>query len=308
MRILVVGAGAVGGYFGGRLASAGADVTFLVRAARRTQIEAEGLSIRSALGDLDLAPRLLGVDEPDAPFDIAILSCKSPGLPAAMEVLEGRLAVDGMILPVLNGVAHLELLTEQFGEHRVLGGLVHIGATVDAEGRILHLNRLNEIRLGALDGGDSSHCEALRQAFASTPVHAFYSRGILAEIWEKYVFLATLSGATCLMRSPLGTIHATPAGSNLVADLLAEAKAIAAAEGHAVSAGGFARYETQLMDPASASTSSMLRDIERGAPTEGDHVLGHLVRLARGHRIAARSLNLAHAHLGCHDHRVGSKL
>ncbi len=123
-------------------------------------------------------------------------------------------------------------------------------------------------------------------------------------MWEKYVFLAALSGATCLMRSPLGPIHATPPGARLVKDLLAEAKAIAAAEGHAVSPERFAPYKAQLLDPASTSTSSLLRDIERGSPTEGDHILGHLVRLAETHGVDAPCLGLADAHLRCHKRRL----
>ena len=236
MRILVVGAGAVGGYFGGRLAQAGADVAFVVRPERQAQLERTGLRIVSPLGDTVVSPRLLSVSDKLPMADLVVLACKAHGLPAAANTAAGAIGPTSRVLPLLNGVDHLEELTAQFGRERVLGGLAHIGATIGAEGEILHLNHLNVIRFGAQDGAPDECCRALEETFRNTVVDGVETTAIMPEMWDKFVFVSTLAGVTCLMRSSVGVVASLKGGAAFISAMLDEAVSIAAAEGQAPSA------------------------------------------------------------------------
>ena len=139
MKILIVGAGAVGGYFGGRLAQAGRDVTFLVRPARAKQLSQDGLRIISPHGDVVITPKLVSADEIDTPYDVVLLSVKAYALEAAMNDFAAAVGPETMIFPVLNGLRHVELLAKRFGEHAVIGGVCLVAAEIDGEGRIVQL-------------------------------------------------------------------------------------------------------------------------------------------------------------------------
>lgn len=303
MRCLFLGVGAVGGYYGGRLAAAGGDVTFLVRPRRRAVLEASGLNIVSPLGDLNIKPKLITAGESAAPFDLVVLTCKAYDLDAAARDIEPHMGKDSLLLPLLNGVAHLDFLQDRFGEKRVLGGAVHIGSTLREDGAILHMNKLNDIRFGRLNGSGCSLCDQLATGFASTTVKAIHTREVVQAMWEKYVFLATLAAATCLMRASVGTILATGAGRGLIEGLLAEATAIAASEGHPPGEQADAIARKALLDEDSTFTASMMRDIEHGSETEGDHILGHLVRTAEKNGVEATLLAIAESHVDAYQIR-----
>src|SRR5438105_11046809 len=145
LRIRFVGAGAVGGYFGGRLAQAGGDVTFLVRPSRAKQLSRDGLRIISPHGDAVLTPKLVSADKIDAPYDLVFLSVKAYALEAAMNDLAAAVGPDTMILPVLNGMRHIDLLTKRFGEHAVIGGVCLVATEIDAEGRIVQLADMQQL-------------------------------------------------------------------------------------------------------------------------------------------------------------------
>ena len=148
MRILIVGAGAVGGYFGGRLAQAGRDVTFLVRPSRAKQLAQHGLRIISPRGDAVLAPKLISAEEIDTPYDLVFLSVKAYALEAAMNDFAAAVGPETMILPVLNGMRHVDLLTKRFGEHAVIGGVCQVASEIDDEGRIVQLADFQQLVYG----------------------------------------------------------------------------------------------------------------------------------------------------------------
>src|SRR5262245_8799844 len=166
MRILVVGAGGIGGYFGGRLLEAGRDVTFLVRPRRRAQLAASGLSIRSPAGDFDFsAPPTVTADELHDAFDLILLSCKSYDLDSAIESFATAVGPTTVILPLLNGMRHMDVLDRRFGADRVLGGLCIISSALDAEGRVLHLNDLHTLAFGERSGSNGALAAAIGEAF-----------------------------------------------------------------------------------------------------------------------------------------------
>jgi 2-dehydropantoate 2-reductase len=302
MRILVVGAGAIGGYFGGRLLEAGADVTFLVRARRAAQLAHTGLIIRSPRGDLDLpAPPTIQSETLRQPYDLILLSCKAYDLDGAIESFAPAVGPSTMILPLLNGMRQLDSLDRRFGEGRTLGGLCLISASLDPEGRILHLNELHGLTFGERAGSRSPRVEAVATAFASARFDSQLSETILQEMWEKWVFIATAAGLTCLMRGAIGDIVAAGA-SDLAISLFQECAAIAERQGHLPSPSTAQLIRATITAPGSAMTASMLRDIENDAPVEADHIIGDLI--SRGEATSGVSLlKVAYAHLKAYEAR-----
>ena len=307
MRILTVGAGAVGGYFGGRLLQAGRDVTFLVRPGRAAELARDGLVIKSPYGDVTLPnPATVRADALSEAFDVVILSSKAYDLEGAIDSFAPAVGPDTMILPLLNGMKHLDALSERFGPERVLGGECRIAATLNEKREVVHLNKVHSVCFGELGGGISKRIRALAAVMIDAGFDAQPSDMILQEMWEKWVFLATLAGATCLMRGSVGDIVAAPGGDELILSLFEECRAVAEAEGYAPRPSFLASSRPLLTAPGSTFTASMLRDLEAGARIEADHVLGDLLRRrnAADPELAGMSLlEVAYIHLKAYEGR-----
>jgi len=303
MRILVVGAGATGGYFGGRLLERGQDVTFLVRPARAEALARDGLTLRSAFGDVTLAaPPTVQAGELRMPYDLILLSCKAYHLEQVIEDIAPAVGPDTMILPLLNGTRHLERLDERFGAGHVLGGLCVIASTLGADGSVRHLNRAHSLAFGERDGTRSVRIERVAQAMQGVNFDPRLSATILQDMWDKWVFLASLAGITCLMRAPVGDIVAAPGGLAATTGILQDCYDVAAANGHAPSETAMQRARGLLTDEGSTLSASMMRDLELGASVEADHVVGDL--MARGGSDAALPmLRVAYAHLKAYERR-----
>lgn len=280
MRMLVVGAGSTGGYFGGRLAEAGREVTFLVRPARKAHLEAEGLNIVSPFGDMTLRPQLVTAEDIDGPFDIVLLTVKAYSLDTAMKDFAPAIGKDTMILPFLNGMRHMEVLAKRFGAGTLVGCTCHIFASVDEKGRIIQHNQLQEITYGELDGSVSPRIEALDAFMKSGGFNTRLSRHIGRRMWEKWILLATLGSSNALARGSVGDIEAAPGGADLVLRLLDEAVSVARAGGTEPSEAFLDNARTALTAKGSPLTSSMYRDLQAGNTIEAGQIVGDL--LARG--------------------------
>ena len=303
MKILIVGAGALGGYFGARLLQAGRDVTFLVRPKRAAQLAKTGLVVRSRLGDAHIpSPPLVLADDLAAPFDLIIVGCKAYDLDSTMDSFARAVGSHTAILPYLNGMKHIDSLAARFGAERVLGGLAMISATLDDDGIVHHLNETHILAYGELDGSQSPRMAAIAAAFAGAAFDARATQTIVQELWEKWVFIATLGGVTSLMRGVVGDIERAGA-ANLSLQLLAECAAIAASQGYVPRPAVLERGRTLYTAPGSMLTASMMKDIERGARIEGEHIVGDL--LARGERSAVETplLRIVYAHLTTYEAR-----
>ena len=302
MKILVVGAGATGGYFGGRLLQAGRDVTFLVRPRRAALLREHGLTIHSPAGDFHHpSPPLVTQEALSEPFDLVLLSCKAYDLDDAIASFAPAVGPRTAILPLLNGMRHLDVLAERFGAERVLGGQCVISSTLAADGAILHLNDLHSLTFGELAGGRSARIEAVAADFSGAGFEPRLSEMIRQEMWEKWLFIAAGAGITCLMRAAIGDIVAA-GGADLATGLAAECAAIATAQGFAPRPEIVERARAALTAPGSPMTASMLRDIENGGPVEADHVLGDLLRRAAkpsDHPL----LHVAYLHLKAYEAR-----
>jgi 2-dehydropantoate 2-reductase len=304
VRILVVGAGAIGGYFGGRLLAAGRDVVFLVRPKRAAQLARTGMVIRSRFGDVSWrAPPTVTADTLRDPFDLVLLSCKAYDLAAAADSVAPGVGTQTAILPLLNGMAHLDFLASRFGRGCVLGGLCVISATLGPDGDLRHLNDSHRMAFGEQDGAESARSEAIAAALSGAGFESRPSKAILQEMWDKWVFIATAAGINCLMRASFGDIVAAGA-VNLTTALFDECCAIAAAQGFPPGEATREFTRSMLTAPQSTITASMLRDIERRGPIEADHIVGDLLRRSTTQPPNDRSLlRIAYAHLKAYEAR-----
>lgn len=304
MRILVIGAGATGGYFGGRLLESGQDVTFLVRERRAAQLAEHGLVIRSSLGDATLPhPKTVQAQELRETFDLILLSCKAYHLPQVIEDMAPAVGPQTAILPVLNGMRHLDLLDARFGAPRVLGGQCVIAATLDAQGTVRHLNQSHGVTFGERDGSRSDRVERILEAMSQARFEPRLSTSILQDMWDKWVFLASLAGITCLMRAPVGDIMAAQGGEQATLQLLEDCRRVAEHNAHAPSEAVMARARGVLMEKGSALSASMMRDLEQGGPIEADHIVGDLLHRGGDETDALGMLRTAYAHLKAYEVR-----
>src|SRR3954464_5295711 len=197
MRILVVGAGAIGGYFGGRLLQAGNDVTFLVRPKRASELASAGLVIKSPNGDVTLkTPPTVQADKLTEKFDVILLSCKAFDLEDAIKSFAPAVGPQTSIIPMLNGMLHLDILDRKFGRERVLGGLCAIAATLNEKREVVQLQPMQSLNFGERDGKMSDRVRAIADAFTVDNIGATASEHIMQDMWEKWVFLASLAAST----------------------------------------------------------------------------------------------------------------
>jgi 2-dehydropantoate 2-reductase len=304
MRILILGAGALGGYFGARLLAAGRDVTFLVRPGSARLLAERGLQVRSAQRGDVFVPNPPAVQKRDiaAPYDLVLLSCKAYDLADAIDSIAPAVGPETTILPMLNGMAHVPVLDARFGRDHVLGGTCFISSVRDADGTIRHLNDRDGFFFGDRFAPGSPRMDAIAASMADANFDARLRPVILQDMWEKWSYLATLAGISCLMRTTLGDVVAT-GNAGLTLRFYAECTAIAAAEGYAPSAKFLEKQQALLTLPGSTMTASMLRDLEEGAPVESHQILEDLLDRGRAHRVSAPLLEIALAHVRCYEAR-----
>jgi 2-dehydropantoate 2-reductase len=301
MRMLVLGAGALGGYFGGRALERGLDVTFLVRPRRAAQLAAQGLRVESPLGDI--ARPVMTCAQAGPGFDVVLLCCKAYDLDAAIAAIRPAVAAGAAVLPVLNGLAHMDALNAAFGAAQVWGGLAKCQATLTPEGVVRHLNDWRWLTFGEQDGRMDGRAAALAAALGEDgALVAEAVPDIAHRMWQKLVHLGTVAAATVLMRANVGEILRA-GGEDFLLSLLDRNAAIAAAHGHAMEAEFLASYRALFTDRASLYTASMLRDLEAGGRTEADAILGFLADAARRAGIDPTLHDLALLHARAFEQR-----
>lgn len=306
MRILVVGAGAIGGYFGGRLLQAGRDVTFLVRPRRAGELASAGLVIKSPNGDVTLKnPPTVQADAIRDKFNVVLLSCKAFDLDDAIKSFAPAVGPNTAIIPMLNGMKHLDTLDASFGKDRVIGGLCAIAATLNEKREVVQLQPMQSINYGERDGGMSDRVKAIDEAFKSGINGATASQNIMQDMWEKWVFLSSLAASTSLMRASVGDILAAPGGRDFLLGMLDETSAVATAAGYSPGGPFFERVKGNLTAEGSPMTASMYRDIKAGLPVEADHVIGDLIARADAAKVPVPKLRIAYTHLKAYERQRG---
>jgi 2-dehydropantoate 2-reductase len=304
MQVLILGAGGVGGYVGSKLVAAGADVVFLARGQRMTSLQEQGLIINSPLGNFSAPVRTVRAAISEPPPDLIVIACKAPALQGALETIEPATGPKTRVLSLLNGVAHLEVMQRQLGSVPVLGGVAHGALNLRQDGVVEHLTPFFSMIAGPALGHSDPVAEELVELLSKAKVDARLSDHIRQDMWNKFVFLTTLAGTTCLMRASAGTILASEGGEQLVLQLLEECLAVARMEGFTPDTTSMSSYRRVLTERGSTLTSSMLRDVQSGRHTEADHILGDMLRRANRNGIDAPLLKIANAHLQCYEATV----
>jgi 2-dehydropantoate 2-reductase len=301
MRILVIGAGALGGYFGACLVRAGRDVTFMVRPGRAAQLARTGLQVASPHGDFAVPAKTIAPEAIHEPFDLILLGVKSYSLDEAMDQFAPAVGPRTAILPVLNGLGHIDRLSAKFGPTHVLGGMANISAGLDAEGRVTQFVPIHDLVFGEVAGGSSERMRALETAIGGAGFEARASDAVMHDMWEKFVQLGLGAGITSLMRASIGDILAAPGGREAMFTLFDECCAVATAAGFPPRP-AFIEFAHKLITTEGSPIKwSMLRDIERGSTTEGEHILGDMVARARALGVATPILNLARTHVAAYE-------
>lgn len=296
MKILVLGAGGIGGYFGAQLLRSGADLTFLLRARRKALVDAQGLRIETPGGDFTVRAATVTAASVTPVYDLIVLAPKAYDLDDALASLEGALGA-AVLLPLLNGFDHLDLLDRRCGRARVMGGVAQISTTLTAGGAVRELADFHRLTLGARDAAHAAQAHAFAALCAAAPFDCALVDDIEQAMWEKWTFLAALAAMTTLCRGPVGEIVATPHGAELALRMYAECCAVAGANGHPIGAEARARAAQVLTQAGSPIAASMLRDLESGRRTEHDHILGALAARGRAAGLAMDLVHLAHTHL-----------
>ncbi|WP_251519046.1 MULTISPECIES: 2-dehydropantoate 2-reductase [Staphylococcus] len=291
MRILVLGAGGIGGYFGGRLAESGQDVTFLVRPKRKATLEKRGLSIQSEKGDYHFTPQLITKKEQVDPFDVVIFSSKSYHLKHAIEDLKPFVHDQTVIIPVLNGIEHIEELQAEFGNEKVMGGYCVIETTLNANGEVVHSSDFDKLFFGELNNKDSERARQIEQAFSNTKAEFIHSTQINKGMWNKYLMITVLSSVTTLMHAPVGPIRDSNGGTDFVRSLYDEVASIMQQHGAPLSDNIVEKYMSAFDKLSYHFKTSMQRDMEKGHKIETDHLQGYLLELAQQYNIEAPLLS-----------------
>jgi 2-dehydropantoate 2-reductase len=308
MRILMVGAGGLGGYYGARLLAADRDLTFLVRPATAEQLAASGLRMKSPAGDVTIDhPKTVLAENLHETFDLIILTCKARDLDSAIDSLAPAMGSESMVLPLLNGMAHMAKLDARFGRKRVLGGMCFISATRDADGTVRHLGQPDRLVFGDRDQPASERMQRVAAVMCGAGFDAALVTDIEQQMWDKWCFIAASAGITCLMRAAIGDLVAAGV-EGLAMQLLAENGAIAAACGHPLGAELKGRANTMFHQKGSLFMASMLRDLEAGKPIEAQHIVGDLLEHGQAKGITTPLLEVVFANLRCYEERRSREL
>ncbi|MNO46187.1 2-dehydropantoate 2-reductase [compost metagenome] len=303
MRVLVLGAGGVGGYFGGRLVEKGEDVTFLVRDQRKQQLEREGLVIRSVNGDFKFHPKLITTADSNSAgsYDLILFSTKAYHLNAAVQDLKPFVGDQTVVLPLLNGVAHFPVLKQEFGADKVIGGLCFIETTLNAEGHIVQTSPAHFVKFGEFENKNTDRIQRIESLLSGTKASFIRSDFIERDIWHKYLYISTIAGVTTLMRAPVGPIRESKGGREFIHRLFQEIEAIMLEDGAPLAHDIVVKHMDTMENSTYEMKSSMLRDMEKGLSIEGNHLHGYLLQLARDYNIEAPLLQAVYQNLQVYE-------
>ena len=292
---------------GGSLVEKGEDVTFLVRSKRKKQLEERGLVIRSVNGDFSFQPKLITKEDQTAPFDVILFSTKAYHLNEAIQDLKPFVGESTVIIPLLNGIAHVSLLQKEFGEEKVIGGLCFIETTLNNQGEIVQTSAANRLMFGEMKSQDSERIKHISKAFAGTKSSFILSENITQDMWHKYLFITVMSGVTTLMRAPIGPIRESEGGRDFIQNLFEECMEIMRCVGAPIK-DNIVQEHMKIIDKISYNMkSSMQRDMEKGSSIEAKHLQGYLLDVAEQFSIEAPLLGAVYQNLKVYEEMTFNK-
>jgi 2-dehydropantoate 2-reductase len=288
MRVAVVGAGGVGGVVGGLLAHAGNEVAFVARGAQLAALREKGLRVESARGNFHL-PRVEASDDPAAlrPAEAVLVAVKGWQVPEVAARLAPLLGPGAFAVPLENGVEAADQLAAALGPKRVVGGLCHVMAWVEAPGLVRQQGDILRVTMGERQGGASARLEPLAAALRAAGVEVVLAPDVEVAVWEKFLFISAFGGVGAATRAPIGVVRARPATRALLAAAMEEVAALARARGVRLAPDAVARSLALVDGLAPGATASMQRDVQAGRPSELLDQTGAIVRLAQAAGVPA---------------------
>ena len=296
MKILILGAGAIGGFFGAHLMKSGANITFLVREKRKDELKKSGINIFSINGELKVNPKLLDKNLSGQHFDVIILTNKSYDLIESIREIKPYVN-KAVIIPLLNGMAHYEILDKEFGKEKIFGGTAYISTAMNNYGSIQQITSRASIKFGTRTQKNISIANKFYEICKETEFECDFSDHIELDLWRKYVLIGATAASTVLFQKPLGEICATTYGKRLIIEIHEECKKIVLSKGYDIGIEA-TNYNLKLItDKDSLLKASMLRDFESGKKTECEHILGYLIELAERNNLQCDLIKAAHTRI-----------
>lgn len=304
MKVLVLGCGAIGGYFGGRLQQAGLHVTFLVREHRQKLLHENGLSITSPFGDVHLQVNTVTKASLKDAYDLILLTCKSYDLNDAMDTISPAVGNDTIVLPLLNGLNHFQKLDEKLNTDRVLGSFCYLSVTMDETGKVHHLSSSHSLTFGARRSSQSALIKPLLEILSPANFNVKMSDDILTDLWAKFTFLCAAAAVNCMMRGNIGEIMNTRYGRQIIVEILNECNAVASAYGFYPLATDSPLAIAQLTEVKSSFEASMYKDLKIKHRTEFDHIVGDMVKKGQEAGVHTPYLLAALTHLEVYENSL----
>ena len=296
MKILILGAGAIGGFFGAHLMKSGANVSFLVREKRKDELKKSGINIFSINGELKVNPKLLDKNLSGQHFDVIILTNKSYDLIESIREIKPYVN-KAVIIPLLNGMAHYEILDKEFGKEKIFGGTAYISTAMNNYGSIQQITSRASIKFGPRTQKNINIANEFYEICKETEFECDFSDHIELDLWRKYVLIGATAASTVLFQKPLGEICATTYGKRLIIEIHEECKKIVLSKGYDIGIEA-TNYNLKLItDKDSLLKASMLRDFESGKKTECEHILGYLIELAKRNNVQCNLIKAAHTRI-----------
>ena len=296
MKILILGAGAIGGFFGAHLMKSGANVSFLVREKRKDELKKSGINIFSINGELKVNPKLLDKNLSGQHFDVIILTNKSYDLIESIREIKPYVNKT-VIIPLLNGMAHYEILDKEFGKEKIFGGTAYISTAMNNYGSIQQITSRASIKFGPRTQKNINIANEFYEICKETEFECDFSDHIELDLWRKYVLIGATAASTVLFQKPLGEICATTYGKRLIIEIHEECKKIVLSKGYDIGIEA-TNYNLKLItDKGSLLKASMLRDFESGKKTECEHILGYLIELAKRNNVQCNLIKAAHTRI-----------
>jgi 2-dehydropantoate 2-reductase len=306
MKILVMGAGAVGAYFGVRLHQAGEDVVFGARGSNLRALKEHGLDLKSPRGDFQGPVRATDDPREFAPYDLILFCVKMYDTAAAARSLNGCLAPEGVILTLQNGVESEARLTEYFSREAIMAGCARVGAELVAPGKIVHMTT-GVIEFGELDSGETPRARRIADAFRRAGIYGELVDDILTFRWSKLLWNSAFNTVATLTRQRVGEIIEDADGMRLIRTLMNETLAVARASGAKLGPDRIEALLEHSRNNLRALKTSTQQDFERGRRLEYDALSGAVVRAARRHNVAVPAMEAVHATLGLLDQAISSR-
>ena len=279
-----------------------------MRPARRAAIERDGLVIKSTKGDITQKVKAVLKASDGGPYDLVLLTCKAYDLDSAIEAIAPAVGAHTTVVPLLNGLRHLDVLDATFGKDKVVGGLARVGVAMTADGVIHHTSPFAAISFGERDGKPARPALVeLDAAIKKSGIDGGLSQNIVQDLWDKWIMLCSLAATNCLMRGSSGDILEADEGMAIVMETVDEGQKVAAAAGHDPGEKGMQAIRKFLTVRGSKFTASMLHDLLAGGMVEADHIVGDMIARAKRAGIATPNLRLAYAHLQVYLHRRAAK-